>query len=76
VSLGRAADALLEGTVAGSFSRIGLSVREKLLPEFTSGDPPSFAGRVAIVTGGTSGIGLTAATRLAPATRPPRAASS
>jgi dehydrogenase/reductase SDR family protein 12 len=61
----RAADALLEASVFGSFSRIGLSVRSRLLPEFTDDDRPPFAGKVAIVTGGTSGLGRAAATELA-----------
>jgi len=61
----RAADALLEASVIGSFSRIGLSVRSRLLPEFTADDRPPFTGRVAIVTGATSGLGRAAATELA-----------
>ena len=35
--LARAADALLEASVVGSFSRIGISVRSRLLPEFSDG---------------------------------------
>ncbi len=61
----RVTDALLEGTVVGSFSRLGLSVRSRLLPEFTHDARPSFSGRVALVTGATSGLGLAAATELA-----------
>jgi dehydrogenase/reductase SDR family protein 12 len=63
--IARAVDALLEASVIGSFSRIGLSARSRLLPEFTSGDRPGFTGRVAIVTGATSGLGLAAAIELA-----------
>lgn len=63
--IARAVDALLEASVIGSFSRIGLSARSRLLPEFTSGDRPEFTGRVAIVTGATSGLGLAAAIELA-----------
>ena len=64
-TVARAVDALLEASVVGSFSRIGLSVRSRLLPEFTRDDRPPFTGRVAIVTGATSGIGRAAATELA-----------
>jgi dehydrogenase/reductase SDR family member 12 len=64
-AVGRAADALLEASVIGSFSRIGISARSRLLPEFTSDARPSFAGRVAIVTGATSGLGRATATELA-----------
>jgi dehydrogenase/reductase SDR family member 12 len=63
--IARAVDALLEASVIGSFSRIGLSARSRLLPEFTSSDRPKFTGRVAIVTGATSGLGLAAAVELA-----------
>jgi len=62
--LARSADALLEASVIGSFSRIGISARSRLLPEFSAG--PEFAGgRVALVTGATSGLGLVAASQLA-----------
>jgi dehydrogenase/reductase SDR family member 12 len=61
----RIADAALEITIAASFSSAGLAVRSRLLPEFTADDRPSFASRVAIVTGATSGLGLATATELA-----------
>ena len=62
--LARSADALLEASVIGSFSRIGISARSRLLPEFSAG-PEFAAGRVALVTGATSGLGLVTASQLA-----------
>jgi dehydrogenase/reductase SDR family member 12 len=76
-ALARATDALLEASVVGSFSRIGIEVRSRLLPEFTDGMQPGAgrgtgdgrrpppADRVAVVTGATSGLGLAAASGLA-----------
>jgi dehydrogenase/reductase SDR family member 12 len=60
-----AVDALLEASVVGSFSRLGLAVRSRTLPEFTTDTRPSRHGRVAVVTGVTSGLGHAAATELA-----------
>jgi len=62
---GRAADSLLEASIAGSFARTGIATRSRLLPEFAEDARPSLAGRVVIVTGATSGIGLAIATELA-----------
>jgi hypothetical protein len=42
-------DELLEASVIGSFSRIGLSVRSRVLPESTGDERPLFAGWVALV---------------------------
>jgi dehydrogenase/reductase SDR family member 12 len=64
-ALGRASDALLETSIVGSFSRIGIATRSRLLPEFDECPRRSLAGRVVIVTGATSGIGLAIATELA-----------
>ena len=61
-ALARATDAVAEATVAPSFSRIGIGLRRRL-EEWD--DPPSMRGRVALVTGATSGIGLATATALA-----------
>jgi dehydrogenase/reductase SDR family protein 12 len=55
-------DEALEATVVGSFSRLGYVVRERV-GHWT--DPPSMEGKVALVTGATSGLGLAIATRLA-----------
>jgi NAD(P)-dependent dehydrogenase (short-subunit alcohol dehydrogenase family) len=60
----RAVDAALEATVVGSFSRPGFQIRSRLSgwQPMPAGD---LAGRVAIVTGATSGIGRAAAAMLA-----------
>jgi dehydrogenase/reductase SDR family protein 12 len=60
-----AADAALEASVVGSFSRIGLWVRSRLLPEFTAGAPATLEGQTVVITGATSGIGYATATALA-----------
>ncbi|HET7244944.1 MAG TPA: hypothetical protein VFJ07_08915 [Streptosporangiaceae bacterium] len=49
--------------IAG-FSRVGLTIRSRLLPEFTAAPPPA-AGRIVLITGATSGIGHAAAVALA-----------
>ena len=64
-AIARVVDALLEASVIGGFSRIGLSARSRLLPEFTADSRPACTGRVVLVTGATAGIGRAAATELA-----------
>jgi NAD(P)-dependent dehydrogenase (short-subunit alcohol dehydrogenase family) len=57
----RLADAALEATVVGSFSKLGPAVRGRLAGWR---EPTAAGGRVVVVTGATSGLGLAAATEL------------
>ena len=54
------ADAALEATVVGSFSRIGISARRALF-DWNAERPADLSGRVALITGATGGIGLATA---------------
>lgn len=58
------ADAALEGTVVGSFSRVGFAARRKLF-DWDAEPVVDMSGRVALVTGATGGLGLATATALA-----------
>ena len=60
----RLADAALEATVVGSFSRIGFAARRALF-DWDAEPVVDMSGRVALVTGATGGLGLAAATALA-----------
>ena len=64
MSAARAVDAALEASVVGSFTRIGYAARKRLYHWTPLGDL-RLDGKVAIVTGATSGLGLTAAGDLA-----------
>ena len=55
-------DGALELSVIGGFSRIGPLVRSRV-EHWT--EPPSLAGRVCLVTGASSGLGLAASAGLA-----------
>ena len=55
-------DKVLEATVVGSFSSIGPDVRSRL---DGWSEPPSMAGKVVLVTGATSGLGLATAVGVA-----------
>ena len=57
-------DGALELTVVGSFSRVGWAARRRLFG-WDEPAPDALEGKVALVTGATSGLGLAAAQGLA-----------
>ena len=59
-----AADAILEASVVGSFTRIGSAVRRRL-DEWDDLASKDLRGRVVVITGATSGLGRATASRLA-----------
>jgi dehydrogenase/reductase SDR family member 12 len=63
-SIATAVDALLELTVVGSFSRVGPLLRSRLM-DWTPPPAGALAGRTAVVTGPTSGLGRATAVALA-----------
>ncbi len=63
----RVADAALEATVVGSWSRLGVAARRRLWGWDAPVPAGSLAGAEVLVTGGTRGIGREAATALAAA---------
>ncbi len=62
--LARVVDSLLEGPIAPSFTRLGYDVRSRT-EHWRPLDSYQLDGRVVIITGPTSGLGLAAATQLA-----------
>jgi dehydrogenase/reductase SDR family member 12 len=61
---GRVVDPLLEATVVGSFSRVGYRLRHRLF-DWDEPAAGSMAGRVAVVTGATGGLGGAISTGMA-----------
>lgn len=59
----RLVDGVLEATIVGSFTRLGYRARRRLFS--WNDDEIDLAGRTALITGGTSGLGLAAATEMA-----------
>jgi NAD(P)-dependent dehydrogenase (short-subunit alcohol dehydrogenase family) len=64
LSPARAADAVLEATVVGSFTRLGFDARSRM-QDWTPADELDGVGRTVLVTGANSGLGKAAATMLA-----------
>jgi dehydrogenase/reductase SDR family member 12 len=64
VTLSRLADGALEASIVGSFTRVGYLTRRRLF-DWAPLDSLRLDGKVAVVTGGTSGLGRSAAATLA-----------
>lgn len=64
-SLARSVDTVLDRTVAPGYSRLGIAVRRRLPGWPADPAPDALAGKVAAVTGATSGLGLATAEGLA-----------
>jgi NAD(P)-dependent dehydrogenase (short-subunit alcohol dehydrogenase family) len=64
-TLSKFLDSALDRTVAPGYTRLGLAVRRRLADWPADPAPGSLSGRVALVTGATSGLGLATATGLA-----------
>ena len=62
--LGGVVDAMLEASVVGSFTRVGVRVRRRVLP-WEALPPDCLRGKVVVLTGGTSGLGESAVESLA-----------
>jgi NAD(P)-dependent dehydrogenase (short-subunit alcohol dehydrogenase family) len=60
----RVLDDVVEASVVGSFSRLGPAIRRRLF-RWEDAPPGALAGRTAVVTGATSGIGLAIGAELA-----------
>lgn len=58
-------EAGLEVSIVGSYSRLGYELRRHLEHFTEVGEAGALAGKVAVITGGSSGIGLATACRLA-----------
>ena len=64
-SLGRIVDVAMDRTVAPGYTSVGLAVRRRLPGWPTDPEPDALAGRVALVTGASSGLGTATAEGLA-----------